>query len=73
VHPATVLRLVAAVPEPEITAAPELLGVGDFALAKGKVYGTVLVDMRTGDVIDLLPDREAAAVEAWLKAPNMRR
>src|SRR3974390_3185792 len=68
VHPATVLRLVAAAPEPEVTAAPAGLGVDDFARPKGGVYGTVLAGMGTGDVVGLRPDREAATVEAWLTA-----
>jgi hypothetical protein len=37
VHPSTVLRLVAALPEPPVTAAPEILGVDDLTMRKGRV------------------------------------
>ena len=57
-----------ALPDPAVTAAPQVTGVDDFALRKGQVYGTVIADAESGEVIDLLPDREAATLEKWLKA-----
>ncbi|MFJ8547190.1 transposase [Streptomyces sp. NPDC093586] len=61
----TVLRLVDALPEPQ-PRTPRVVGVDEYAMRKGRVYGAVLVDVETRRPVDLLPDREAGTVAAWL-------
>ncbi|WP_405531063.1 transposase [Streptomyces canus] len=46
--------------------APRVLGVDEFAFRKGCTYGTVLVDIEAGQVVDVLPDRTSETFAAWL-------
>src|SRR5690348_462031 len=60
------LRVLLRVPLPEVMV-PRVLGIDDFALRRGLVYATVLIDAETGRRVDVVPGRTAGAAEKWLK------
>jgi transposase len=68
----TLLRLVHALPLPT-PETPRVLGVDDWALRRGRTYGTILVAHERHQVLDLLPDRTDGTLAAWPACPSRRR
>ena len=62
----TLLRLVRRSASVAPSSAPVIIGIDDFAWKRGQRYGTVICDLERRRIIDLLPDRHPATVEAWL-------
>jgi transposase len=63
----TLLRLIRKAELPE-HGTPKALGVDDWSFRKGKIFGTILVDLEQRCVVDLLEERTSEVLADWLKA-----
>src|SRR6266478_6229568 len=63
----TLLRRVRRLPTPAASR-PCAIGIDDWAKRKGHTYGTIVVDLDRRCPVDLLADRTAETVAAWLQA-----
>ena len=63
----TILRRIMAYPAAPVERVIEL-GIDDFSFRRGRTFGTILVDLQSRKVIDLLPDRKAETASAWMSA-----
>ena len=61
----TILRRIMALPTAPIGEVIEV-GIDDFSFRRGHTFGTILVDLRTRQVLDLLPDRTVDTSASWL-------
>ncbi|MBA2680483.1 MAG: ISL3 family transposase [Ktedonobacteraceae bacterium] len=63
--PDTLLRHIRSLQVPPCPALTHV-GVDEFAFRRGRVFGTIVVDLLSHRVVDLLPDCEPATVSRWL-------
>lgn len=47
-----------------------VIGIDDWAWRKGSTYGTIMVDLERREIVDLLPNRSAAATNGLVKVAS---
>jgi transposase len=62
----TILRRIMDLPDSS-TGSILFLGIDDFSFRRGYLFGTILVNLESRRVVDLLPDREAETSAAWIR------
>ncbi len=65
-NPDTLLRLLRRLPNVPFEP-PRVVSVDDWAWRRGSRYGTIICDLERHRRLDVLPDRDAASVIAWLR------
>lgn len=64
--PDTLLRLLRRLPDDPVEL-PRVVSLDDWAWRRGHRYGTIICDLERHRRLDVLPDRDAISVSAWLK------
>ncbi len=63
----TILRRIMALPTMPVGKVSQI-GIDDFSFRRGRKFGTILVDLQTHKVLDVLPDRTADTSADWMAA-----
>ena len=61
----TILRRIMALPAAPVAPVTHV-GIDDFSFRRGRRFGSIIVNLQTRQVIDLLPDRTAETAAAWM-------
>lgn len=63
----TILRRIMALPAEPVGPVAQI-GIDDFSFRRGRTFGTIVVDLQTHQVLDVLPDRTADTSATWMAA-----